>query len=298
MSENNGQNKKKIDYESQVKSFYEKKSKTSLIYKKIKTMKRELEGDLPNGYREMTIEERQKTLEKSKKKIDRYESKINMKFDFDSEKLYITTKDGKVKSLRRVHKELYENIHDELNQRRMLITSELMKHKYDILFELLNEETYRNLIKRVEYLEKELEQTDDKIKSLLSEKQKVSHSVNKVTDDINLQMSQIVEQLKMETVLEERLKLFKEYHKYMTEKYNIFEKQQQTMEQLELVMDNYKLDKFEPISSQKYTNQLLHDEETKKEDDEHLQEVKQEEKESAQLEHAEESELVDVTQEI
>lgn len=208
-----------MNYQKELNKFFTYKKQNNGIISKINAAKLEYNKTILQGNSE-------KNQKKAKIKLTRLENQINRYFEINPESFVIYKDSSKESELLKVGRYNLENIENYLT---LLIKSNrqsktnLLKSKYEILFDLLDLKDGDELIRNLDNLNTNIVKNEKIINKLNLKKNEKKRELEEQINLLNLSLEPIIGQLKTEENKELRKELLKEYNELLNKKYKTYE---------------------------------------------------------------------------
>ena len=210
-----------MNYQKELNKFFKYKKQNDKILNKIKTAKIQYNN---RSFRE-------KNEKKAKSEITRLEKQLTKFFEINKDSYIVYKDSSKEIQLLKIDRHNLVNIDNHLSS---LIENnnenkkELLKNKYEILFDLLDLKDGDEIISNLENLNNSITNNEKTINKLILKKNEQKNQLEEQTNLLNLSLESIIGQLKTEENKELRNELFKEYNKILDEKYKIYKTNKET----------------------------------------------------------------------
>ena len=210
-----------MNYQKELNKFFKYKKQNDKILNKIKTAKIQYSN---RSFRE-------KNEKKAKSEITRLEKQLTKFFEINKDSYIVYKDSSKEIQLLKIDRHNLVNIDNHLSS---LIENnnenkkELLKNKYEILFDLLDLKDGDEIISNLENLNNSITNNEKTINKLILKKNEQKNQLEEQTNLLNLSLESIIGQLKTEENKELRNELFKEYNKILDEKYKIYKTNKET----------------------------------------------------------------------
>lgn len=210
-----------MNYQKELNKFFKYKKQNDKILNKIKTAKIQYSN---RSFRE-------KNEKKAKSEITRLEKQLTKFFEINKDSYIVYKDSSKEIQLLKIDRHNLVNIDNHLSS---LIKNnnenkkELLKNKYEILFDLLDLKDGDEIISNLENLNNSITNNEKTINKLILKKNEQKNQLEEQTNLLNLSLESIIGQLKTEENKELRNELFKEYNKILDEKYKIYKTNKET----------------------------------------------------------------------
>ena len=208
-----------MNYQKELNKFFTYKKQNNGIISKINAAKLEYNKTILQGNSE-------KNQKKAKIKLTRLENQINRYFEINPESFVIykdSSKEGELLKVGRYNLENIENYLTLLIKSNRQSKTNLLKSKYEILFDLLDLKDGDELIRNLDNLNINIVKNEKIINKLNLKKNEKKRELEEQINLLNLSLEPIIGQLKTEENKELRKELLKEYNELLNKKYKTYE---------------------------------------------------------------------------
>ena len=207
-----------MSYQKKLDKYYGYLKQNNGITSKINSAKQEYNSSIRRGNGE-------KQRSKAKSRVTRLEKQLNRTFEQDENKFVIYQDNTRTKTILEVTRYKKEDIDrylDLILSANTTFKNEVLKTKYEILFDLINMDKTKELIDRLDELTNNISTNDKIIHRLLLHKSEKKNALNEELNEINLLLEQVKANLKdREENKELRREQLKEYNKLLNRKQQV-----------------------------------------------------------------------------
>ena len=204
-----------MNYQKELNKFFKYKKQNDKILNKIKTAKIQYNN---RNFRE-------KNEKKAKTEITRLEKQLTKYFEVNKDSYIIYKDSSKEVQLLKVDRHNLENIENYLTsliKNNNQIKKDLLKNKYEILFDLLDLKNGDEIINTLDDLNNSIVKNEKNINKLILKRNEEKNKLEEQSNLLNLSLESIIGQLKTEENKELRKELLKGYNQILEEKHKIY----------------------------------------------------------------------------